>query len=56
MSPARMREGFQGLLAQAREMHDSVLPQIQARANTLDAGSLLRLIRDPAAVQEPDSW
>ena len=50
MSPAQMREGFQGLLSQARELHASVLPQIQERAKTLDAGSLLRLIRDPAAV------
>jgi len=50
MSPAQMREGFQGLLSQARELHASVLPQIQERAKTLDAGSLLRLIRDPGAV------
>jgi uncharacterized protein (DUF697 family) len=50
MLPAQMREGFQSLLATAREKYTSLLPQIQERAKTLNTGKIVELLKDPAAV------
>lgn len=50
LTPDQMRTGFQSLLGQARTLHGQVLPQIQDRAKSLDAGSLVGLLRDPSAV------
>lgn len=50
MVPAQMREGFQSLLGTAREKYQSLLPQIQERAKTLDTSKIINLLKDPAAV------
>lgn len=50
MLPAQMREGFQSLLASAREKYTAMLPQIQEKAKTLDTGKIVGLLKDPAAV------
>lgn len=50
MLPDQMREGFQSLLASAREKYTSLLPQIQERAKTLDSGKIVSLLKDPSAV------
>lgn len=50
MVPAQMRSGFQSLLGTAREKYQSLLPQIQERAKTLDTGKIVDLLKNPAAV------
>jgi uncharacterized protein (DUF697 family)/tellurite resistance protein len=50
MIPEQMRQGFQKFLAEAREKHASVLPQIQEQAKTLDSGKILNLLKDPAGL------
>ena len=46
MLPDQMREGFQALLATAREKYTELLPQIQDRAKTLDSGKIVGLLKD----------
>jgi uncharacterized protein (DUF697 family)/tellurite resistance protein len=50
MLPDQVREGFQSLLATAREKYTGLLPQIQERAKTLDSGKIVGLLKDPDAV------
>lgn len=45
MSTALLRETFQGLLAPAKQMQSQYLPQIQAKASTLDAAQVMALVR-----------
>jgi tellurite resistance protein/uncharacterized protein (DUF697 family) len=49
MSTAVLRDTFQQLLGPAQKLQQQVLPQIQQRASTLDAGSVMQLIRQPLA-------
>lgn len=45
MSSALLQETFQSLLAPAKQMQAQYLPQIQATAQTLDAGKVLAMVR-----------
>ncbi len=45
MSTALLQETFQSLLAPAKQMQAQYLPQIQATAQTLDAGKVLAMVR-----------
>lgn len=45
MSTALLQETFQSLLAPAKQMQTQYLPQIQATAQTLDAGKVLAMVR-----------
>lgn len=45
MSTALLQETFQNLLAPAKQMQAQYLPQIQATAQTLDAGKVLAMVR-----------
>lgn len=45
MSSALLQETFQSLLAPAKQMQTQYLPQIQATAQTLDAGKVLAMVR-----------
>jgi uncharacterized protein (DUF697 family)/tellurite resistance protein len=47
MSTALLQQTYQDLLGQARSLQGEVLPQIQQQARTLDAGSVLDLVRRP---------
>ena len=45
MSTAVLQETFQGLLGPAKQMQAQYLPQIQQKAQTLDAGKVLAMVR-----------
>lgn len=45
MSTAVLRETFQGLLGPAKQMQTQYLPQIQQKAQTLDAAKVLAMVR-----------
>ncbi|WP_439114277.1 DUF533 domain-containing protein [Hydrogenophaga sp.] len=45
MSTALLRETFQGLLGPAKQMQAQYLPQIQQKAQTLDAAQVLAMVR-----------
>lgn len=45
MSTALLQETFQGLLGPAKQMQAQYLPQIQQKAQTLDAGQVLAMVR-----------
>ena len=47
MSTQLLRETFQGLLGPARQMQTTLLPQIQERARTLNASTVLDMVRQP---------
>lgn len=49
MSTELLKQTYQDLLGQARSLQGGVLPQIQQQARTLDAGSVLDLVRRPLA-------
>ena len=49
MSGAVLRETFQQLLGPAQRLQQQYLPQIQQRAGTLDAASVMKLVRQPLA-------
>jgi len=45
MSTALLRDSFQQLLVPARQMQQQYLPQIREKASTLDAGSIMAMVR-----------
>jgi uncharacterized protein (DUF697 family)/tellurite resistance protein len=45
MSTALLRDSFQQLLVPARQMQQQYLPQIREKATTLDAGSIMAMVR-----------
>lgn len=45
MNTAVLRESFQGLLGPAKEMQQQYLPQIRQKAQTLDAGQIMAMVR-----------
>lgn len=45
MSTQLLQDSFQGLLGPAREMQQRYLPEIQQRAATLDAGTVMDMVR-----------
>ena len=45
MSTALLRETFEGLLGPAKQMQSQYLPQIQQKANTLDMGQVMSMIK-----------
>lgn len=45
MSTQLLQESFQGLLGPAKQLHSQYLPQIEQRAQTLDAGQVMNLVR-----------
>ena len=45
MSTALLRDTFQELLVPARQMQQQYLPQIREKATTLDAGSIMAMVR-----------
>jgi hypothetical protein len=45
MSTAVLRDSFQQLLGPARQMQQQYLPQIREKAATLDAGSIMAMVR-----------
>jgi uncharacterized protein (DUF697 family)/tellurite resistance protein len=47
MNTQLLRDTYQDLLGSARQMQGSLLPQIQERARTLDAGKVLDMVRQP---------
>lgn len=49
MSTAMLRDTFQQLLTPARQLQQQVMPQIEQRARTLDAGQIMNLVRQPLA-------
>jgi uncharacterized protein (DUF697 family)/tellurite resistance protein len=49
MSAAVLRQTFQELLGPARQLQQQVLPQIEQRARTLDAATVMKLVRQPLA-------
>jgi hypothetical protein len=47
MSTEMLRDTFQGLLGPAKQMQTQYLPQIRQKAETLDAGQVMAMIRNP---------
>jgi hypothetical protein len=45
MSTDLLRDTFQSLLGPAKQLQTQYLPQIQQKAETLDAGQVMALIR-----------
>jgi len=45
MSTQLLQESFQGLLGPAKQLQSQYLPQIEQRAQTLDAGQVMNLVR-----------
>jgi uncharacterized protein (DUF697 family)/tellurite resistance protein len=45
MSTAVLRDSFQQMLVPARQMQQQYLPQIREKASTLDAGSIMAMVR-----------
>ena len=45
MDTALLRDTFQGLLGPAKNLQQQYLPQIQQKAGTLDAGSIMSMVR-----------
>ena len=45
MSSALLRETFNSLLGPAKQMQTQYLPQIQQKANTLDMGQVMSIIK-----------
>jgi uncharacterized protein (DUF697 family)/tellurite resistance protein len=45
MSTQLLQETFQGLLAPAKQLQSHYLPQIQQKANSLDAGQIMAMVR-----------
>ena len=45
MSTALLRETFDSLLGPAKQMQTQYLPQIQQKANTLDMGQVMSIIK-----------
>ncbi len=45
MSTAMLRDTFQNLLGPAKQLQTQYLPQIQQKASTLDAGSIMAMVR-----------
>ena len=45
MSTQLLQDSFQSLLGPAREMQQRYLPEIQQRAATLDAGTVMDMVR-----------
>jgi uncharacterized protein (DUF697 family)/tellurite resistance protein len=49
MSTELLRQTYQELLGSARSVQGQMLPQIEQRARTLDAGQVMQLVRQPLA-------
>lgn len=49
MDTAVLRDTFQGLLGPAKNLQQQYLPQIQQKAGTLDAGSIMNMVRNGPA-------
>lgn len=49
MSTDVLRQTYQELLGSARGLQSQVLPQIEQRARTLDAGQVMQMVRQPLA-------
>ncbi len=49
MNTAVLKQTYQDLLGNARQMQQQALPQIQQQARTLDAGKVLEMVRKPLA-------
>lgn len=49
MNTAVLRQTYEEVLGGARQMQQQVLPQIEQRARTLDAASVMQLVRQPLA-------
>jgi hypothetical protein len=45
MSTQLLQDSFQGLLGPAKQMQSQYLPQIQQRAQTLDATEIMNMVR-----------
>ena len=45
MNTALLQETFQGLLGPAKQLQQQYLPQIEQRAQSLDAGQIMNLVR-----------
>ncbi len=45
MSTQLLQDSFQGLLGPAKQLQSQYLPQIEQRAQTLDAGQVMNLVR-----------
>ena len=50
MDTANMKATFASLSQKARELHSQYLPQIQARAQSLNPTEILSLVRGNAAI------
>lgn len=50
MSTNVLRDTFQSLLSPAKQLQTQYLPQIHQKAATLDAGEIMAMIRNPAAL------
>lgn len=49
MSTAVLKDTFAGLLGPAQKLQQQVMPQIEQKARTLDAGQIMNLVRQPIA-------